>query len=144
MYSQLLLIYPADSATLWGGSCASVFFLLPWPWESPQAVHKTGSPFTCKNDPKHVCLSAQNKILKVLAMPQFHVKVIFCVSGSWVNCWLVWPSYFSEDLSHASVFKPFASTKYLPLTWDYLILVWSCKHGPTCLLMAESICLLCW
>lgn len=26
VYSQLLLVYPANLATLWGGSCASVFF----------------------------------------------------------------------------------------------------------------------
>lgn len=55
-------------------------------------------------------LSPPNKFLKVLAIPWFYARVVSHVLKSWVNHQLVWPSYFSKDLAHIRVLRPFAST----------------------------------
>lgn len=72
--------------------------------------------------------------------------VILCEScsprfGHWVDEQTVWPLYCT--VTHHWP-QAFASIQYFPLTWDYLIPVWSCWCGPASLFTAQVICLLPW
>lgn len=103
----------------------------------------TCPPLLCANDPKRVypLLSPRNKTHCFSPLYCNLMWKLFSTFGHWVDEQTVWPLYCT--VTHHWP-QAFASIQYFPLTWDYLIPVWSCWCGPASLFTAQVICLLPW